>query len=200
MINYTRSIFYSVFLLILLPGPDAKSFTIDSAGVNSTFIIRSQLQSIADEVVDSAKFDEKVRVAVVVEGEGLRTQTENAFIEALQKRNYTSVVIDTTATNQRLHLFIFNTEMKTRELGTKLSERDIRTTLEARMVSGADHEVHMLGTFRRETKDTAQVFTAGMLQAGQNNEESGILQRVLTPFIIIGGAIVIVYLFFTVRS
>jgi hypothetical protein len=200
LIIHTRSILYSGFLFFLFIASNAMSFTIDSIGVNSTFIIRSQLQSIADEIVDSAKFDVNGRIAVLVEGEGLRTLTENAFIEALQKRKYVSVVIDTASMNQILHVYVFDTEIKVRELSAKFSERDIRTTLEARMVRGPGRELRMLGTFHRETGDTAQVFTAGTLQMVQNNNETGLLQRMLTPFVIIGGAIVIVYLFFTVRS
>ena len=176
------------------------SFAVDSTGVNSTTIIRSQLQSIADEVVDSVQFDVKERVGVFVEGEGLRMLTENAFIEALQKRHYTSVVIDTASIHQIIHVFIFNAEMKIREMNAKVFERNIGTTLEARAVQGAERQVRMLGTFHREAKDTAAVFASGLLPAVQKNDESGFLQRILTPFIIAGGAIAIVYLFFTVRS
>jgi hypothetical protein len=135
-----------------------------------------------------------------VEGEGPRVLAENAFIETLQKRKYGSVVIDTASIHQILHVYLLNTEIKVRELDAKLSERSIRTTLEVRMIKGAEREVHMLGTFHRETKDTAQVFPAGLLPAVQKNDENGILQRMLTPFIVVGSAIVIVYLFFTVRS
>lgn len=186
--------------MVLLARSDAKSFANDSVGVNNTFVVRSQLQSIADQVVDSAKFDVKGRVGVLVEGEGPRTLAENAFIEVLQKRNYASVAIDTISVNQILHVFLFNTEIKVQKLDTKLSERNIRTTLEVRMIKGVEREARMLGTFHRETKDTAQVFTTTLLPADQKKDEDGILQRMLTPFIIVGGAIVIVYLFFTVRS
>jgi hypothetical protein len=179
---------------------DAMSFSNDSIGVNSMSVVRSQLQSIADEVVDPVKFDIKARVAVLVEGEGPRALAENAFIEALQKRNYASVVIDTTSTRQILRVYLFDTEIKVRELDTKLSERSIRTTLEVRMIKDAEREVRMLGTFHRETKDTAQVFTTGLLPTVQKNDENRIFQRMLTPFIVVGSAIVIVYLFFTVRS
>jgi hypothetical protein len=158
------------------------------------------LQSIADEIVDSVKFDVKRRVAVLVEGEGLRTLAENAFIEALQTRNYASVVVDTASIHQILHLVILDAEIKVRALDAKFSERKIQTTLEARVVQGAERRVRMLGTFHRETKDTAQVFLSGLIPTVQKNDESGILQRMLTPFIVVGGAIVIVYLFFTVRS
>jgi hypothetical protein len=40
--------------------------------------------------------------------------TENAFIEALQKRHYPSVVIDTASIHQIIHVFIFNAEIKVR--------------------------------------------------------------------------------------
>jgi hypothetical protein len=58
----------------------------------------------------------------------------------------------------------------------------------------------VLGTFHRETIDTVQGIASGLFPAVKNNDENGILQRMLTPFIIVGGAVVIVYLFFTVRS
>jgi hypothetical protein len=174
---------------------DAHSFANDSTGDNSTSIVRSQLQSIADEVVDSAKFDRTGRVAVFVEGEGPRALAENAFIEAFQKRNFTSVVIDTASNHQILQVFLLNHGINVRELDAAFSERNIRTTLEARTVKGVDREVRILGTFQREKKDTVRVFSSV-----QKNSETGILQRMLTPFIVVGGAIVIVYLFFTVRS
>jgi hypothetical protein len=186
--------------MVLLVGSNAVSFTNDSTKVSSTSVMRSQLQSIADEIVDSAKFDVKERVAVFVEGEEPRTLTENAFIEAFQKRNYISITIDTVLKNQMLNVFILSSEIKIRQLDPKLSERDIQTTLEARIVKGAERETHILGTFHRETKDTAQVFTTELLPTVQKNDETGIFQRMLTPFIVVGGAIVIVYLFFTVRS
>lgn len=186
--------------MLFFMGSNAVSFTNDSTGVSSTSVIRTQLQSIADEVVDSAKFDIKWRVAVLVEGEAPRTLAENAFIEVLQKRNYASVVIDTASVNQILHVFLFSTEIKMRELDAKLSERNIRTTLEVRMIKGAEREARMLGTFHRETKDTAKVFTTTLLPLDQKTDEDGILQRMLTPFVVVGSAIVIVYLFFTVRS
>jgi len=186
--------------MVVLVGSNAVSFTNDSTRVSSTSVMRSQLQSIADEVVDSAKFDIKGGIAILVEGEGPRTLAENAFIEAFQKRNYVSIAIDTTLRNQILNVFILSSEIKIRQLDLKLSERIIRTTLEARIVKGAERETRILGTFHKETRDTAQVFTTELLPTVQKNDETGILQRMLTPFVVVGGAIVIVYLFFTVRS
>lgn len=181
-------------------GSVAASSFLDSSGVGSTAIVRSQLQSIAGEIVDSAHIDAAERVAVLAEGEGPRTLAENAVIEALQKHTCSSIVMDTASVQQILHIVVFESDIKLRELHTGLSERSIRTALEARVVKGAQRQVSLLGVFSRETRDTAQVFASGVPADTRKSDDGGILQRMLTPFIIIGGAIVIVYLFFTVRS
>ena len=186
--------------MFLSAGSNALSGAVDSAGVSSAFLIRSQLRSIANEVVDSAAFDVHGRVALMVDGEGHRMLAENAFIEVLQKRNFVSVVTDTAFSNQVLSIYVFQTDIKVRALDAKMSERTIRTMLEARMLKGTNHELRLLGLFQRDVKDTAEVFLGGVFPAVPQNESTGVFQRMLTPFIVVGGAIVIVFLFFTVRS
>jgi hypothetical protein len=168
--------------------------------VNSASVIRSQLQSIADEVIDQAKLDHKDRVALWVEGEGPRSLAENAFIETLQKRSYTSALKSGTLSEQTLHVFLLGTDIKVRELGVKIFERKILTTLEVRTEIGVEREIRFLGTYHREAKDTAQVFPSAQLSIVPLNEEESVMQQWLTPLIIIGGAVLIVYLLFTVRS
>jgi hypothetical protein len=191
---------YLTVLMIFVVGSYAESLTHDSTGINNTAVIRAQLRSIADEVIDSAKFDVQEHVAVIVEGEGPRMLTENAFIETLQKRKYTSVATDTASVHQLLHVYILGTDIKLRELNAGTSERITRTALETRMTAGAERTVYLLGTFQRETKDTVQTPAPGFIPAVQNSDDNGILQRMLTPLIVVGGAVMIVYLFFTVRS
>jgi hypothetical protein len=189
-----------VLLVILICGTFALSRAGDSTGVSSALVVRSQLQSIADEVVDQAKFDTKGRVSIWVEGEGPRSLAENAFIETLQKRSYTSGLGMETASGQTIHVFLLGTDIKVRELDAKYSERNINTTLEVRTMSGTEREIRLLGIFHRETKDTAQVFPSVQLPAGLKDEETGVMQKLFTPLIIISGSILIVYLLFTVRS
>jgi hypothetical protein len=172
----------------------------DSLSLSSTSVFRSHLQSIAEEVIDSASFDTNSRVALLVEGEGSRRVAADAFIEVLQKRNFNPVLFDSASGSQSLQVVLLNTEVKVRELDGTVSERIFQTTLEARTVKGADLKVHVLGTFHRESKDTVQTSKAGVPFVSQKNDEQGILQRMLTPLVVIGGVIVIVYLFFTVRS
>lgn len=163
-------------------------------------VVRSQLQSIADETIDQAKLDPKGRVAVFVEGEGPRPLVENAFIEALQKRNYISVVHTNVAIEQTFQVFILDCDIKIREIDSKKMERTVRTALEVRTVKGSEHETRSLGIFRQEAKDTAQTFSEVHLPTTSLNNDGGVFQRLITPFIVIGGAVLMIYLFFTVRS
>jgi len=172
----------------------------DSIGVTSASVIRLQLQSIADVAIDQAKLDPKVRVALWVEGEGSRSLAENAFVETLQKRSYTSVLSTGKTLDQTLQVFLLSTDIKVRAVDEKYSERNISIAIEVRTVLGTEREVRLLGTFHREAKDTAQVFPSLQLSVLPVNEEESVMQRLLTPLIIVSGAVLIVFLLFTVRS
>jgi hypothetical protein len=172
----------------------------DSIGVSSASVIRLQLQNIADSVIDQAKFDPKGRVALWVDGEGQRLLAENAFVETLQKRSYTSILSTGKPSDQTLQVFLLRTDIKVRAVDEKYSERNISIALEVRTVLGLEREVRLIGTFHREAKDTAQVFPSLQLSVLPANEEESVMQRLLTPLIIISGAVLIVFLLFTVRS
>ena len=189
-----------VLPIVLFFGMFSVSRASDSIGVTSASVIRSQLQSIADIVIDQAKLDPKGRVALWVEGEGPRSLAENAFVETLQKQSYTSVLSTEKESEQTLHIFLLSTDIKVRPVDEKYSERNISITLEVRTVLGPEREVRLLGTFHREIKDTAQVFPSLQLSVSPTIEEESLMQRLLTPIIIISGAVLIVFLLFTVRS
>jgi len=187
--------------MIMLAGrAHAISLAGDSTGWGAMAVVRTQLQSIAEEAADSAKVDVQRRVAIVVDGDGPKSAAENAFIEAMQKRNVASIVMDSSLSHQILHVFLLHGETTERAINEKFSLRCTRTALEVKTLNGAEREVRMLGTFMRETTDTVNVRSTGILPADQKKDDQGLLQRMLTPFIVVGGAIVIVYLFFTVRS
>jgi len=172
----------------------------DSLGVSSTTIVRSQVQSIAEEIVDHAQLDLKGRVAVSVEGDGPRSLVENAVCQALQKRNGTCLLGAGAVLDQKLQLILLGVDIQVRQQETGWRERKIVTTLDARIVRGGEQAVQWLGTLSRETKDTAQVFPSLQLSSFQKSDESSAMQRLLTPLIVLGGAFLIIYLFFTVRS
>jgi hypothetical protein len=172
----------------------------DSLGVSAVSVIRSQLQSIADEVVDQAKLDTNGQVILWVEGQEQRALTENAFIEVLQKKRHTIVLNVGTSLGQTLHVFLLISEFKLQKLIEKYLEREIHTILEAKTIMGAERKVQLLGTYHRESKDTAQIFPSTQILGMSAAEDASVMQQLLTPIIIIGGAILIVYLLFTVRS
>ncbi|MGA3287568.1 MAG: hypothetical protein ABSD46_09090 [Bacteroidota bacterium] len=199
MIHRLRPIWFAL-LIVLFFGVLSVSHASDSIGVTSASVIRLQLQSIADEVFDQAKLDPKVRVALWVEGEGPRSLVENAFVETLQKRSFISVLSTGKTSDQTLHVFLLSADIKVRAVDEKYSERNIGIALEVRTVLGMEREVRLLGTFHRVAKDTAQVFPSLQLSVLPANEEESVMQRLLTPLIIISGAVLIVLLLFTVRS
>lgn len=189
-----------MLLIALFFGVLSVSHASDSIGVASASVIRFQLQSVADVVIDQARLDPKGRVALWVEGEGPRSLAENAFVETLQKRSYTSILSAGKTSDQMLQVFLLSTDINVRPVDEKYFERNISIALEVRTVLGTEREVRLLGTFHRETKDTAQVFPSLQLSVLPANEEESVMQRLLTPLIIISGAVLIVLLLFTVRS
>jgi hypothetical protein len=199
LIHRLRPIWFAL-LIALFFGMLSVSRASDSIGVASASVIRMQLQSIADTAINQAKLDPKVRVVLWIEGEGPRSLAENAFVETLQKRSYTSVFSTGKTLDQTLQVFLLSTDIKVRAVDEKYSERNISIALEVRTVLGTEREVRLLGTFHREAKDTAQVFPSLQLSVLPANEEESVMQRLLTPLIIISGAVLIVLLLFTVRS
>jgi hypothetical protein len=198
--HYIHPISFLVLILLSF-GKIAISYASDSVGVNQAAVIRSQLQIIADEVVDQAKLDTMDRVSVYVEGEAWRSLVENAFIEALQKRNYITVLgTGTKSFGQTLQIFLLGTDIRVREINTKLFERSISTSIEVRKIVGTSRQASLLGTYSRQALDTAQVYPSLQLPLAQKDEKNTVLQTLLTPLIVVSGAVLIIYLFFTVRS
>jgi hypothetical protein len=189
-----------ILLTVLFLGLSLRSLAVDSLGTSSTSVVRLQLESIAEEVVDKTLFNHDDRIALWVEGEGPQTLAENAFIEALQKRKYTTILNTGSLSEQTLHVFLLKTQSTVRKLNDSSFERETQSTLEARTVTGKEREVHLLGIFHRELKDTAQVFPSTQLPLIPVIEHENLMQKLLTPIIVISGAILMIYLLFTVRS
>jgi hypothetical protein len=191
---------HCTFFILFFFASFRESRASDSLAVSTALVIRSQLQSIADEAVEQAKFDSSGQVALWVEGEEPRLLAENAFLETLQKKGYTSVLHEETSKGQSLHVFLLRSDCKVQQLDNKYFEREIHTALEARTMIGTDRKVHVLGTYHRESKDTAQVFPSVQISGVHTVEEENLMQQLLTPIILICGAALIIYLLFTVRS
>jgi hypothetical protein len=189
-----------VLSFLLVAGLPAVSCSADSIGVASAMVARSQLRSIAEESLGRTQLDPNNRVAVVIEGEGPRALAENAFVEALQERHYVPVTEIGAESNQSLRVYLLAFDVRFRQVDPQRMERTVMTELEIRTVKGLQHETSVIGTFHREEKDTAQTFPESGMPIAAPQGDEGTLQRLLTPLVVVGGAVLIVYLFFTVRS
>lgn len=191
---------YCFLVLVLLICFFSISHTHDSTDVSSSVLVQEQLKSIAHEVVSKVKLDPGHPVAFQVEGDGPRILVENAFIEILQEKNYSTRLRSHSSDYQTLSVYILGITVSAKQLDSQLFERSCRTSLEARMESGTDHQVQFLGSFKRESLDTVHTYPSFSFYSQQQDSEDSLTQRIFTPFILIGGAILVVYLFFTVRS
>jgi hypothetical protein len=190
------------FLLILFSffGFYSNSCAQDSTDVSSVEVIRGLLKSIADEAVTRIKLNPQVRVALRVEGDGPRSLVENTFIEALQGQNYISILNVQSGEGQVLSVYLLGITLSAKQLDLKLFKRSCQTKLEVRTIVGADRKAQFIGTFHRESLDTVHTYPSLQFLSQQGENEDSVMQRIMTPFILIGGAVLVVYLFFTVRS
>jgi hypothetical protein len=78
--------------------------------------------------------------------------------------------------------------------------REIQTAIEARRSSNDTAIAEYLGLFKRQDVDTVAFREdAGMVTDVRDGEHT-LFDRLLGPILMIGGAFLIVYLFFTVRN
>ncbi|MBN1396908.1 MAG: hypothetical protein JXA06_02645 [Bacteroidetes bacterium] len=189
-----------ILLLSLMTGMVQVMRAGDSVGVAAASVIRTQLQSIAGEVVGKAKLDKKEKIVLRIEGEEQRLPAENAFVETLQKHGYKTVLNTGSAPEQVLHILLLGSEIKINSADEKYFERSIITGLEARTIIGEDREIRVLGTFSREKKDRAQVFPSFETAPARIDADESWTEKLLTPLIVLSGAALIIFLLFTVRS
>ena len=172
----------------------------DSLQVSDAVILRRQLQTIADQVMDKIKADVAGSVSIAVEGENPRTLAENAFVDAAQERGLRSTIGNSMPNEAILSVYILQAAARIHELNSKQSERIVDVSLEARLSTAEDREMKLIGTFSESSKDTVPAEFGKPALPTHQAEEGSTLQKILTPLIVIGSTVIIVYLFFTVRS
>lgn len=175
--------------------------------VASIVILKNQATSIAEEIVQKNKivFGDSTSVELKVEGGLHQTLTENAFADVLNRLEY-RVMVGTKEpmSSNSLQVLVLEQGIRFSERMSNGFERKVRTTLEARYQKGASGETQYLGLFTREGADT--VMQRDELAIGVLNQESAkensvsFFDRIAGPALIITGAFLIVYLFFTVRN
>lgn len=167
-------------------------------------VVRQQLGSIAEEVVGKLEFAANSSVSVSVRPSATAGVAEDAFVEALQHRGYRAYVRPTAdSAGFGLHLSVLTDGAQFREIGTSAFERTVRTELEARAERSDGEVIAVLGIFRRAYSDTVTAKDAQNLvprQGAGGGEDATLFERFIGPLIVLASGIMIVYLFFTVRS
>jgi hypothetical protein len=158
---------------------------------------REHAASIAQELVAHCPPDSAVRIAVLVEGTGTRFLLENALLDALRAAGVTGTLqANARPEDPVLHVFVLDQSRDFAPAADGRYVRTIRTAVEGRLdrLSGP----HLLGGVSRTAVDTVATVESGAWT--ESEESSGVLDTLVTPFIVIGGVALVVYLLFTVRS
>jgi hypothetical protein len=174
-----------------------------TSGLSGTLILRSQAASIAEEtfVRLSRSLSRVDQIAVSVEGGASRTLVENAFLDLFGRKGI-HALLQTQLTTSTNHLQLTVLDQSIRYAGMVSGEyrREVQTAIEARRTSNDSASVEYLGLFKRQDVDTVAFREDGGMLGAARETERTLFDRLLGPVILIGGAFLIVYLFFTVRN
>jgi hypothetical protein len=75
--------------------------------------------------------------------------------------------------------------------------RVIATSIDVRLLHPPNGQIQWLGSFSRQVQDT---IILSDVRSRESDEDANVLQKILVPAVVIGGIVIAVYLFFTVRS
>jgi hypothetical protein len=174
------------------------------ANPSTALIVRNQLGSIAEEVTDKLQIAANSTVIVSVQANFVRELAENAFVKSLQNRGFRPFLKpmrDSAAVN--LRITVLNDRAQFKETAQRTYERIVQTELEVRTERDNGESLAYLGIFHRVSSDTVSskdMEVRGQRQGDVGDEDATLFQKVVGPLILLASGIIIVYLFFTVRS
>ena len=174
-----------------------------TAGSGALLVLRTQAASIVEEgwphVADSLLRPGDVWISV--EGGSAKRIVENAFLEYLGQHGFRPKLSQQqTSGGERSHVTILEQLVQYKPLENGNSQREIRTAIEMRRTRAGDEQVEYGGPYRRFAVDTVTVRDDGGLAELRNADERSFVDRMMGPVLLISGAFLIVYLFFTVRN
>ena len=174
-----------------------------TSGLSGTLILRTQAASIAEEtfVRLSRSLSGVDQIEVSVEGGTSRTLVENAFLDLFGRKGiHASLQTQPTTSTNHLQLTVLDQSIRYAGVVSGEYRREVQTAIEARRTSNDSVSVEYLGLFKRQDVDTVAFREDGGMLGAARETERTLFDRLLGPVILIGGAFLIVYLFFTVRN
>ena len=165
----------------------------DSSLQEDALALYAQLRSLAGELATDFGAGLGQSYVLRVESERQKTVTENLLMEVFKERGANVRLAGDvgTAGDSVLSVVVLVHGAKRRELSDGVIVNDIETVMDAR-VETRSGEVPIQKTFRRLSTDTLRTDTL--------TEKATLFERLLEPAIVIGSAILVVFLLFTVRS
>jgi len=159
-------------------------------------VIRNQFRSIAEEALGTFDPDSIGEFSLIVESERFRSVVENAFIQALTARGKTVRLSGNDGGEEDIVVNVVVLSLGTEydPLAGGFVERHIETTAETRFELVSNREILHRAILQRSHVDTVQTGETA------NHERPSLLERLAEPAVVISGAVLIVYLLFTVRS
>jgi len=174
-----------------------------TSGLSGTLILRSQAASIAEEtfVRLSRTLSGVDQIGVSVEGGATRTLVENAFLDLFARKGiHASLQSQPVASTHHVQLTVLDQSIRYTAMASGDYRREVQTAIEARRTSSDSMSVDYLGLFKRQDVDTVSFREDGGTLGAARETERTLFDRLLGPVLLIGGAFLIVYLFFTVRN
>jgi hypothetical protein len=174
-----------------------------TARMSGTLVLRLQAGAVAEETLGKLGTSLKTvdQISLNVEGGSAHALIENAFLELLNRQGIHTSLQPAQGTGRRV-LQVNVLEQVVRYVGLSTGEyrREVRTAIEARDVASDSSLMQYLGTFNRVDVDTVAFREElGMVPPARESERT-IFDKLVGPVLLIGGAFLIVYLFFTVRN
>lgn len=153
----------------------------------------AQFRSIAEELVADFRIRQGQGFAVAIESQQQKTALENILLEVLKDQGAIGRLLigDTSETDSVLRVAVLAQEIVRNDVGNGSIERKSQMIVDARIETPSG-EVPAQKVFQRSARDTSRTES--------RQTELTVFERLLEPAIVIAGAILVVYLLFTVRS
>ncbi|MCX6135187.1 MAG: hypothetical protein NTU47_15355 [Ignavibacteriales bacterium] len=173
------------------------------SGLSAALVLRSQAAGIAEESYSAMNPSRNTleSLGVAVTGGTARALVENAFLDLFGRKGIRiSLQGSEVRAKNQLHVTILDQSVRYAGLADGQYRREIQTAIEARQTSNDTGSAQYLGVFKRQVVDTVAFREDGGAVALIQDTERTLLDRLLGPVLLIGGAFLIVFLFFTVRN
>jgi hypothetical protein len=171
---------------------------------STALVVHEQLKSIAEEVAGRVLFDAGNKVVVNINAEKDLTLVENAFLQALDRKGFPARLYrGPDSVDVSLKVDLLTDRVSFDEAAGGAFVRTVQIDLEARVEYAAKRPAEVFCLFHRTAIDTvSQKDPGALVKLGIRSidAETTLFQRLVGPLIVLAGSIIVVYLFFTVRS